>query len=84
MYLDFAELQASRQIPMKMQDCVNKLDAFLNFNDYKVLQDLGKVSAEVAKQLAEGEFKKIRVEQDRLYESDFDKEIKGLLKEIKK
>ena len=80
MYLDYAELQASRQIPMKMEDWVNKLDAFLNFNDYKVLKDSGKISAEVAKKLAEGEYEKFRIEQDRLYESDFDKEIKSYLK----
>lgn len=83
MYLDYAELQASRKIPMKMEDWVNKLDAFLNFNDYKVLKDSGKISAEVAKKLAEGEYKKFRVEQDKFYESDFDKEIKGYLKEHK-
>ncbi|MDU1442415.1 MAG: RhuM family protein [Clostridium cochlearium] len=83
MYLDYAELQASRQIPMKMEDWVNKLDAFLNFNDYKVLKDSGKISAEVAKKLAEGEYEKFRIEQDRLYESDFDKEIKSYLKGYK-
>lgn len=80
MYLDYAELQASRQIPMKMQDWVNKLDAFLNFNDYKVLKDSGKISADVAKKLAECEYEKFRIEQDKFYESDFDKEIKGYLK----
>ncbi len=42
-YLDYAELQASRKIPMKMEDWVNKLDVFLNFNDYKALKDSGKI-----------------------------------------
>ena len=80
MYLDYAELQASRQIPMKMEDWKNKLDAFLSFNDYKVLKDSGNISSEIAKKLAQGEYEKFRVEQDRLYESDFDKEIKRCLK----
>lgn len=51
-YLDYAELQASRKIPMKMEDWVNKLDVFLNFNDYKALKDSGKISAEVAKKVS--------------------------------
>jgi len=79
MYLDYAELQASRQIQMKMESWVEKLDAFLNFNEYKVLKDSGKISAEVAKKLAEGEYEKFRVEQDKFYESDFDKTIKKYL-----
>jgi len=79
MYLDYAELQASRQILMKMKDWADKLDAFLKFNDYEVLKDAGKISAEVAKSLAEGEYGKFRVEQDRKYESDFDKEVKKYL-----
>lgn len=56
MYLDYAENQAKRQIAMKMQDWVDKLDAFLNFNDYQILKDAGKMSAEVAKKLAEKEY----------------------------
>lgn len=72
MYLDYAELQASRQVPMKMEDWANKLDAFLNFNDYKVLKDSGKVSKEVAKKLAEDEYEKFRIKQDIEYKSDFD------------
>ena len=53
MYLDYAENQAARQIPMRMQDWIEKLDAFLRFNEYDILQDAGKVSHEVAKALAE-------------------------------
>lgn len=78
MYLDFAELQAERQIPMKMEDWIEKLNAFLKFNDYEILEDSGKVSAEVAKTIAEKEFSKFRVIQDKNYESDFDKFVKGL------
>lgn len=84
MYLDYAENQAKRQIPMKMQDWVKKLDAFLQFNEYEVLQDAGKVSAKVAKALADQEYEKYRQAQDQLYESDFDKAIKKLDKGGKK
>lgn len=80
MYLDYAENQASRQIPMKMQDWVTKLDAFLGFNEYEILKDAGKISAEVAKKLAEQEYEKFAPIQDRNYLSDFDKEIKKLKK----
>ncbi len=73
MFLDYAENQAARQIPMKMQDWVEKLDAFLQFNEYDILNDAGKVSHEIAIQLAEEEFKIFRVEQDRNFESDFEK-----------
>lgn len=79
MYLDYAELQAVRQIPMRMKDWVDKLDAFLQFNDYQVLQNAGRISAEVAKKLAEGEYEKFRIEQDKRYESDFDREVKKYL-----
>lgn len=78
MYLDYAENQAKRQIAMKMQDWVDKLDAFLNFNDYQILKDAGKMSAEVAKKLAEKEYEKFAPIQDRNFESDFDKAIKKL------
>jgi hypothetical protein len=80
MYLDFAELQAERQIPMKMADWVQKLDAFLQFNEFDVLDNPGKVSAEVAKQLAHEEYEKYRPIQDALFESDFDRVIKKLPK----
>ena len=76
MYLDYAELQATRQIAMNMSNWVERLDAFLQFNDYDVLKDAGRLSAEVAKSLAEKEYKQYRVEQDKSYESDFDKTIK--------
>lgn len=78
MYLDYAENQAVRQIPMTMKDWVEKLDAFLQFNDYSVLKNAGSISAEIAKELATKEFEKFRVIQDEDYESDFDKEVKRI------
>ena len=74
MYLDYAENQAARQIPMKMSDWIAKLDAFLVFNEYEILQDAGKVSHAVAKVLAEKEYETFRVIQDRTFESDFERE----------
>ena len=86
MYLDYAELQAKKQRLMKMSDWVEKLDAFLRFNDYEVLDNLGKVSARVAKAVAETEYEKYRIEQDKLYRSDFDELIEAgrNLKNLKK
>jgi hypothetical protein len=84
MYLDFAELQAERQIPMKMADWVTRLDAFLQFNEYQILKDAGKVSHEVAMKLAEKEYEKFRVIQDRNFESDFEKEVKKITDKPKK
>ncbi|HEY2091124.1 MAG TPA: virulence RhuM family protein [Thermoanaerobaculia bacterium] len=78
MYLDYAENQAARQIPMKMGDWVAKLDAFLQFNEYEVLASAGRVSAEVAKHLAEEQYDKFRVRQDREFESDFEAEVKRI------
>jgi hypothetical protein len=78
MYLDYAENQAARQIPMKMADWVAKLDAFLQFNEYEVLANAGKVSAEVAKRLAEEQYGTFRVRQDREFESDFEAEVKRI------
>lgn len=78
MYLDYAENQAARQIPMRMVDWSNRLDAFLTFNEYEVLTNAGKVSAEVAKRLAEEQFDQFRVRQDREFESDFEVEVKRL------
>lgn len=78
MYLDFAELQASRQLPMKMGDWISRLDAFLQFNEYQILQDAGTVNHEVAKQLAESEYEKFRIVQDQRFESDFDRELKNI------
>jgi len=75
MYLDYAELQSTRQIPMKMKDWVEKLDGFLKFNEYEVLKNAGKISTEVAKEIAESKYKKFRVEQDKSYLSDFDKVV---------
>jgi len=80
MYLDYAELQASRGRLMKMRDWAGKLDAFLQFNEQEILQDKGKVSHTVALALAEKEFEVFRVEQDRRYESDFDRIVKQLPK----
>lgn len=80
MYLDYAELQASRGRLMKMRDWTDKLDAFLQFNEQEILQDRGKVSHAVALALAEKEFEVFRVEQDRHYESDFDRILKQLPK----
>lgn len=78
MYLDYAENQAERHITMKMADWVAKLDAFLTFNEYDVLEDAGRVTAAVAKKLAETEYEKYRVRQDREFESDFDREVKRI------
>jgi hypothetical protein len=80
MYLDYAESQAERQNAMTMEDWIKKLDGFLEFNDYEILQDAGKVSAKVAKELAEKEYEKFRPIQDKAFESDFDK----LIEETKK
>lgn len=73
MYLDYAEEQAERHIPMSMEDWAKKLDAFLQFNEYDLLNNLGTVSVQVAKTFAESEFEKYRVIQDRQFQSDFDK-----------
>lgn len=76
MYLDYAENQAQRQIAMKMTDWIKKLDAFLQFNEYELLNHAGKVSTSIAKKLAHQEYDKYKLIQDRLYESDFDKVLK--------
>jgi len=83
MYLDYAENQAARHIPMKMKDWTQKLDAFLAFNEYQILSDAGSVSHAVAKALAETEYEKFRVIQDRAYESDFEREARKLLGKAK-
>ena len=72
-YLDMAEMQALRQIPMTMEDWEKRLNRFLSLMDREVLMDAGKVTAELAKAHAEAEFEKYRIVQDRLYMSDFDK-----------
>lgn len=79
MYLDYAEDQAERGIPMTMTDWMQKLNAFLQFNQREILDNPGLVSAEIAKAFAESEFEKYRIIQDRLYESDFDKAMKNLI-----
>jgi hypothetical protein len=79
MYLDYAENQAERHIPMKMADWVQKLDAFLQFNQYEILQDLGKISRSIAEKLAHKEYEKFRVVQDHNFESDFDKSVKKMM-----
>ena len=81
LYLDYAELQARRHIPMTMEDWAARLNAFLQFNERDILENPGKVSAEVAKSFAESEFEKYRITQDRLYRSDFDKLIDELEKQ---
>ena len=78
MYLDYAELQARNRKVMNMQDWIQKLDAFLQFNEREILDNPGKISAEIAKSFAESEFEKYRILQDRLFESDFDRIIKQL------
>ena len=72
-YLDLAEDRAERHIPMTMEDWAKRLDLFLLADDREILQDAGKVTAEIAKAKAETEFEKYRVIQDRLFVSDFDK-----------
>jgi hypothetical protein len=72
-YLDVAEDMASRKIPMTMQDWETRLNRFIEATDRKILQDSGKVTAEIAKAHAESEFEKYRIVQDHLFESDFDK-----------
>lgn len=84
MYLDYAENQASKHIPMTMEDWTNKLNAFLKFNEYDILNNAGKVSAEIAKAFAESEFEKYRIVQDKLYQSDFDQLLLETKKNIKK
>ena len=78
MYLDYAETQAERNIPMTMKDWAGKLNAFLQFNEKDILKNAGKVTQAIAKAFAESEFEKYRIVQDKLFESDFDKAVKNL------
>jgi len=78
MYLDFAELQAVRNIPMFMKDWIEKLNAFLKFSEYEILTNTGSISHEVALALAKKEYEGFRKVQDKNYISDFDKEIKRI------
>ncbi|GAB6269185.1 MAG: virulence RhuM family protein [Smithella sp.] len=84
MYLDYAEMQAQNGIVMYMKDWVGKLDAFLKFNEKDILQDSGKISHEVAVALAESEYEKYQVIQDRILDTDFDREVKRLLESKKR
>jgi hypothetical protein len=77
-YLDVAESMALRKIPMTMQDWETRLNRFIEATDRDVLQDAGKVTAEIAKAHAESEFEKYRIVQDRLFESDFDRLIRQM------
>lgn len=77
-YLDIAEDMALRNMPMTMADWEERLNRFIAATDRDILQDAGKVSAEIAKAHAESEFEQYRIVQDRLYESDFDKQFKAL------
>jgi len=77
-YLELAEERAKRRIPMTMEDWAKRLDLFLKMDDRRILSDSGKVPGELAKEFAESEFEKYRIVQDRLFESDFDREIERL------
>ncbi|MFZ5573030.1 MAG: virulence RhuM family protein [Thermodesulfobacteriota bacterium] len=77
-YLDLAEDRALRRIPMTMEDWEIRLNRFIEATDRKILQDAGKVTAEIAKAHAESEFEKYRIIQDRRFESDFDRMIKQI------
>jgi hypothetical protein len=77
-YLDLAEERARRKIPMTMEDWAKRLDAFIEFTDHDILQNSGRVSAEMARAHAESEFEKYRIVQDRLFESDFDRIVKQM------
>jgi hypothetical protein len=79
MYLDYAENQAARQIPMRMAEWVEKLDAFLKFNEYDVLANAGRVSHDVAKELAEEQYQAFDIAQDRSFESDFEQASQKIL-----
>jgi len=72
-YLDYAEVQAMRHIPMTMEDWETRLNGFLQLWDRDILKDAGRISAEIAKAKAETEFEKYRIVQDQLYQSDFDR-----------
>jgi len=83
-YLDMAEMQAMRKMPMTMGDWEQRLSGFLTLWDREILQDAGRVTAEIARTHAESEFEKYRIVQDRLFESDFDRLVKQLEQDGKK
>ena len=74
-YLDLAENRAKRQIPITMSDWARHLDRILEADDMEILQNAGSISAEIAKEHAENEFAKFRIIQDRLFKSDFDRQM---------
>jgi hypothetical protein len=77
-YLDLAEERAKRNIPMTMEDWAKRLDMFLEFDDRQILQNAGKITAQIAKDHALSEYEKYRVIQDKLYKSDFDRLLEKL------
>ncbi len=83
-YLDFAENMALRHIPLTMEDWEKRLNGFIEMFDYGILQDVGKVSAEIAKLHAETEFEKYRIIQDKLFISDYDRYLLELEEKTKK
>src|SRR3989339_1303223 len=83
-YLDYAEMQAARGKAMTMKDWVLKLNAFLKFSEYEILMNAGNINREVAEALAFKEYEKYKVEQDKNYISDFDREVKNILSASKK
>jgi Virulence protein len=83
-YLSFAEIQAARRIAMHMNDWIKKLDEYLRFASYEVLGNAGKIGHDQALEKANKEYEKFRIEQDKNYVSDFDREVKKLLKKRNK
>jgi hypothetical protein len=84
LYLDFAELQATNERPMKMNEWINKLDEFLKLSEKNLLTNAGKVSSEKAIAKADVEFVKFKKIQDKKHISDFDREVKAIAKSVKK
>lgn len=78
MYLDYAENQAKRNVSMTMNDWIQKLDAFLQFNEYEILSNAGSIRHDVAKRLAEKQYEQFRIDQDKRFESDFDQLAKKI------
>jgi hypothetical protein len=79
-YLDLAENRAKRHIPMTMEDWAKYLDRILQADDRELLKNSGKISAQIAEDHALSEFEKYRIIQDKLFESDYDRFIAGLMK----
>ena len=86
MYLDYAEMQAENHNAMTMNDWVEKLNAFLQFNGKEILKNAGKISQKIAQELAYKEYEKFKIKQDKMFVSDFDEFIKqtNLLEENEK